>query len=249
MVRFFLVLGLLCGSVSTALGQHKGHSVHHVVVKPALPWQRTVSPTFAHPRPVNNGIISHRHPAAKPIPSRIHGVVSSVPHRTVSRVSRPASQPRPQRLTIPGGLPALNSKVLAFALAHSGQMVRDPRNHSQDGICHTLVDRALASAGARGDRRGLDGLENYGRMLRRNEPVLPGDIIEFKNTFIPGVGTVSYHVAIVAKVAGTKVTVLHQNVGGQKFVQQSTYDLRQRQGGKIDVFRPVPAFMNSYASY
>jgi hypothetical protein len=139
-----------------------------------------------------------------------------------------------QALTVPAGLPPLNAKVLKFGLEHRGQKVGD-------GICHTLVDQALAFAGARGVSDGSDGLVSYGRLLRAGEKVLPGDIILFWETMFPN-EFMDYHVAIVARVNGTQITDLEQNWDGGnadgQIVKATDLDLAAERGGKIDIFRP-----------
>jgi hypothetical protein len=137
-------------------------------------------------------------------------------------------------------LPPLNQRVLDFALEARGKQVGN-------GECWTLADRALANA--RAQRPGTGGLGRYdfGRRLGRGEALLPGDIMQFEKARFEhrGSGGTSWqslprHTAIVYRVSGTRVTVLHQNVGGKRTVQVSVINLAERTQGTVQVYRPQP---------
>src|SRR5438105_4789346 len=97
-------------------------------------------------------------------------------------------------------LPALNDKVLKFAEASVGKQVGN-------GECWTLADEALADAGAR--RPGRDGLGVYvfGRELKSDEAVLPGDIVQFSDARFESragaIAVIPQHTAVVTKRDGT----------------------------------------------
>jgi hypothetical protein len=73
--------------------------------------------------------------------------------------------------------------------------------------------------------------------------VLPGDIIELRNAVIDGY-KMDWHVAIVAKVAGSKVTIMEQNWDNEKEdgkrVRSYVLDMSKRNSeARIRCFRPV----------
>ena len=138
------------------------------------------------------------------------------------------------------GLPELNRKVLQFAEDHRGQKVGN-------GECWTLAADALKHAGA--TRPGTNGLSvaHFGRRLNEGETILPGDVAQFtKAKFVDKTKhgssshVMQYHVAIVAKVDGNKITLLHQNYGGKKIVGTFTINLANKKEGTVDFFRPEP---------
>ena len=135
-------------------------------------------------------------------------------------------------------VPKLNQKVVQFARTRMGKQVGN-------GECWTLADLALRFAGAR--RPGRDGLElyAYGRKLASRDKLLPGDILQFekaefyhKDQFGWSSHSMPHHTAIVYKVSGTKVTLLHQNVGGDKLVKTTVINLAERTKGTVTMFRP-----------
>jgi hypothetical protein len=146
----------------------------------------------------------------------------------------PAAEPA-IRKTVP---PKLNGKVVQFARASLGKKVGN-------GECWTLADQALRHASAR--RPGRDGLAVYafGRQLGGREKLLPGDILQFEKAEFYhkdqkgwSSHSMPHHTAVIYKVAGSKVTLLHQNVGGKKTVQTATIDLAERTKGTVTMFRP-----------
>jgi hypothetical protein len=135
-------------------------------------------------------------------------------------------------------LPKLNRKVIEYAQARMGKQVGN-------GECWTLADLALSFAGAR--RPGRDGLALYafGRKLSSKTKLLPGDVLQFEKAEFyhqdkSGWSSQSmpHHTAIVYKVSGTKVTLLNQNVGGDKTVKTTIINLAERTKGTITRFRP-----------
>ncbi len=134
-------------------------------------------------------------------------------------------------------LPALNDKVLKFAEASVGKQIGN-------GQCWTLADEALADAGAR--RPGRDGWKVYvfGRELKADEAVLPGDLVQFSEARFEtkggGVAVIPQHTAIVTKRDGTKVSLLHQNWNKSTKVSKLDLDLADLKKGTVTFFRPEP---------
>ena len=135
-------------------------------------------------------------------------------------------------------LPKLNQKVVHFANARKGKKVGN-------GECWTLADQALKSAGAK--RPGRDDLGNYafGRRLGSKETLRPGDILQFEKAEFVHRGenrwsrqSFPHHTAIVYRVSGSKLTLLHQNVNGKRTVQMTTLDLSERTKGTVTGYRP-----------
>jgi hypothetical protein len=134
-------------------------------------------------------------------------------------------------------LPALNAKVLRFAEARLGQQVGN-------GECWTLAREALVAAGARVPGVGGVGVLDFGTRLRPEDTILPGDIMQFSDARFVGrnrIQTAPKHTAVVARVNGTRIQVLHQNFGGVRKVQQGAFDLSELREGKVAFSRPVQA--------
>lgn len=131
-------------------------------------------------------------------------------------------------------LPELNAKVLKYAQAQKGKQVGD-------GECGAFAAAAIADAGA---TLGNDnGVAVWGKKIGEKEAILPGDVITFKEAKFPYGGGLLYfpqHTAIVAKVEGKKVTLLHANVMGKKTVQAHDLRLDLKKEGSFEVFRPQP---------
>ncbi|MFO0970222.1 MAG: hypothetical protein U0793_32125 [Gemmataceae bacterium] len=137
--------------------------------------------------------------------------------------------------------PVLNQRVLAYATGKFGKQVGN-------GECWTLAHDALAFAGAR--RPGQDGLRVYefGRRVALSPAqIQPGDVLQFENITFKHTTATSWstnsfphHTAIVYRVSGTQITILQQNVNGDRHVQTGVIDLRDLQpGGSLTLFRPV----------
>jgi hypothetical protein len=134
----------------------------------------------------------------------------------------------------------LNEKVLQFARAHLGKQVGN-------GECWTLADEALRSAEAH--RPGTDGYSTFvfGREIGVRD-LQSGDVIQFhkvrfEHRDASGVGSweeFPQHTAIVARVKGGRITLLHQNFRGNHTVQMSTIDLADRKRGTLRYYRPQP---------
>jgi hypothetical protein len=133
-----------------------------------------------------------------------------------------------------------NQRVVDFARSKLGQQVGN-------GECWTLAYQALDAAGAK--RPGQDGLTVYqfGDVVALGQ-LKPGDVLQFENVNFKHTNangswyssSYPHHTAIVAAVAGTRITLLNQNVGGNRTVQETTIDLNDRlPGGSITAFVPV----------
>jgi hypothetical protein len=135
---------------------------------------------------------------------------------------------------------ALNRKVLKFAEERLGKKVGD-------GECWTLADEALGAAGAHRPGRGGYGSFVFGKAVDRKE-LTPGDVIQFSKVRIERRGAggvvawsdVYQHTAIVEKVQGSRVTLLHQNYNGQRTVSRLTFDLNDVRRGTLSFYRPEP---------
>jgi hypothetical protein len=132
---------------------------------------------------------------------------------------------------------SLNQKVLAYA---QGMVGRQDGN----GECWTLVDNALRSAGA-----NTSGDSNYvfGQAISVGS-VMPGDVIQFTSAhfvhtnpngswYSNDLGTPN-HTAIVSSVQGRQITLLNQNVNGNRTVQYTTINLDDLKSGSLQAYRP-----------
>jgi hypothetical protein len=136
--------------------------------------------------------------------------------------------------------PALNQKVLQYARSQMGRQVGN-------GECWTLADQALRAAGAH--RPGTAGYATYvfGKRISRRS-LQPGDVIQFegvtfKHTDPNGswsTNSFPHHTAIVVSVRGNRITLLNQNVNGNRTVQTTTISMADFQGGTMTYFRPQP---------
>jgi hypothetical protein len=137
--------------------------------------------------------------------------------------------------------PPLNDKVLAYAVAQKGKQVGN-------GECWTLADEALASAGARRPGQGGYAVYEFGRALKTDEKVLPGDIVQFNDAkFVTRTATKEFtllmplHTGVVSKVDGTKIEMINQNLSGVRGVAVTTFDRADLKEGKMQFFRPQAA--------
>lgn len=126
----------------------------------------------------------------------------------------------------------LAKDVVRFASSMIGKQVGN-------GQCWTLAAEALKAAGAEppkgytfGDEIPLENIE-------------PGDILQFKTARFeePGywavMGTPD-HTAVVYSL-GERTFILHQNVGGKKYVQSFDLDFDNMTSGRVQAYRPRPA--------
>jgi hypothetical protein len=130
---------------------------------------------------------------------------------------------------------SLNQKVLSYAQSKYG-------TQDGNGECWTLVDDALRSAGA---NTSGDASLVFGQSIALSS-VTPGDVLQFKNAHFvhtsPSGGSswndFPQHTAIVSSVQGRTITMLNQNVNGNRTVQYSTINLDDLKSGSIQAYRP-----------
>jgi hypothetical protein len=134
----------------------------------------------------------------------------------------------------------LNLQVLNFARGKLGTQVGN-------GECWTLAFQALDHAHAK--RPGQDGLTTYqfGKQVALSV-IKPGDILQFENVNFKhtspngswSTSSFPHHTAIVLSVNGKQITLLNQNVGGNRTVLESIINLNDREpGGTITAYQPV----------
>jgi hypothetical protein len=161
-------------------------------------------------------------------------LLSSLSPTSVAQSKGVMKSPAPPKAP---AIPTLNQKVVNFARANLGHVVREVN-------CWALVDEALKQAGAH--RPGTNGYGTYvfGRPLHAGEAWQPGDVIQFEGVkFVAKNGawqSMPHHSAIVDHVQGSQITLIHQNAGGNGGVLRTTVDLNDRQGGTMQIFRPQP---------
>ena len=121
--------------------------------------------------------------------------------------------------------------IVRFATSQIGKQVGN-------GQCWTLAADALRAAGAEPPKGYTFGTEIPLQSIQ------PGDILQFTTARFdePGywaiMGTPN-HTAVVYSL-GDRTFVLHQNVGGKKFVQTFDLDFDNLTSGRVQAFRPVP---------
>ncbi len=137
-------------------------------------------------------------------------------------------------------VPALNKRVLQFALDQQGKQVGN-------GECWTLAADALSAAGAQ--RPGSAGVPvgTFGRALGQGEEILPGDVVQFTAAkFVHKTKqgstwkSMQQHTAIVYEVHENHIKLLNQNYNGQRIVGPLSIDLSERTQGTVQFFRPSP---------
>jgi hypothetical protein len=133
-------------------------------------------------------------------------------------------------------IPPLNKAVLEYAQSKEGECVGD-------GECWTLADQALLHANCRRPGRHGNKLYEFGVEIEPGREILPGDILQFERVRFEATDhrcqEMPHHTAIVARVFGTKIWVLNQNVGHVKRVESTAFDLAEKTQGTLQVFRPV----------
>ena len=152
--------------------------------------------------------------------------------------------------------PDLNARVLAFCREALGTSVGD-------GECYALADHALRAAGAKraihypqepnrgdyvwGERVVAWSIAPNGKRTRQGHPrdVRPGDIVQFRDAVFErrGARSISFrsadhHTAVVERITGETLTVLHQNSNGRRDVTRETYRLSDLKRGWVRVDRP-----------
>ena len=134
-------------------------------------------------------------------------------------------------------IPELNKRIIEYVQSVIGEQV-------DRGECWDLAYQALNRFNAE-----WDGKFQYGKLINpKREPVLPGDIIQFKNVKIMyQITNTTYtefmkqHTAIVYKVKQKNVfTIAHQNTefSGRK-VGLSDLNLNHVVKGVVKIYRPI----------
>ena len=139
-------------------------------------------------------------------------------------------------------LPELNKKVIEYVNKNMQKKVGR-------GECWDLAAGALAYSNAYFDRSSKKTVTIYGRELNpKNDEILPGDMIQFKNVRMKWREGNTYHqssmiqhTAIVYEVNGPgDYEITHQNTGAWgKKVGVSNLKLSRMTSGRIWVYRPV----------
>ncbi|MBA7540234.1 hypothetical protein ES705_32528 [subsurface metagenome] len=135
-------------------------------------------------------------------------------------------------------IPELNKRIIEYVESVIDKKV-------DRGECWDLAYQALNRFNAQ-----WDGKFQYGKLINpKREPVLPGDIIQFKNvkiryqiTYTTYTEFMKQHTAIVYKVKGKNVfTIAHQNTefSGRK-VGLSDLNLAHVVKGDVKIYRPIP---------
>lgn len=134
-------------------------------------------------------------------------------------------------------LPPLNAQVIQYVNKNIGKTV-------DKGECWDLAFRALEAANA----KHIDTYD-FGRELRKEEEVYPGDIIQFENVKIKielemdggyMVMDIPHHTGIVYEIKGKlKFRMADQNnqISGKK-VSVNEIDLNKIEKGEFTIFRP-----------
>jgi|GEM_PF-1476794 len=128
--------------------------------------------------------------------------------------------------------PRLNSLILTYAEKQRGTKVGN-------GQCWTLAAEALKVAGAQPPKE-----YTFGHRLAKDEPVLPGDVMQFESVRLEGrrgnthwwmnLGN-PHHTAIVRRVLGpTEFEILGQNPNP---VESLTINFRDLKSGTYEVYR------------
>lgn len=128
----------------------------------------------------------------------------------------------------------LNTKVVEFARSRLGQQVGR-------GECWDLAYQALNAAGAKLPGTGGYGWTQFGVAV---PTAIPGDIIQFegvKFVYLNGSwNNMAHHTAIVERVNGAVIDLLHQNSNGVRSPTRGTIDLRAKTQGTLTIYRPQP---------
>jgi len=120
-------------------------------------------------------------------------------------------------------IPILNKAVLKFTMDNIDKQVGG-------GECWDLIDQALAAAKAKRPDPKIPWV--FGKEVKLDE-LIPGDILV---EHYPG----GKHVAIVDKVAGNKMDLLHQNVNGvRKVVRWANWNLDRIKKSEVHFYRPI----------
>jgi CHAP domain len=126
---------------------------------------------------------------------------------------------------------SVSGKILSFCDLHKGKKVGK-------GECWDLAKEALNASGAT-----WTAPYEFGKELKKKDPVKPGDIIQFEKVTVEYPNgswkELPHHTAIVYSVVSPgKYVMAEQNANGKRFVTISEIDLNYVKKGKYTVFRP-----------
>ena len=131
---------------------------------------------------------------------------------------------------------ALNRSIVNFGVKNLNRTVNN-------GNCWVLPrDALVASGGKFPGPRGNYKTTIFGRQIYPNQ-LIPGDIIFFQYARFSRYGKIYYstgqfHYAIVERVYGSSISLLHQNFSGRRYVMRAYIDLREMRSGSIVIYRP-----------
>lgn len=158
------------------------------------------------------------------------------PKTTVLPAQTVQKKPYVMRVPTERVLASLNERVRMHAESLLGQQVGR-------GECWDLVNETLAFCNAKQPGQGGYGSYEFGKAVDLKD-VIPGDILQFENVVFKNGGyTYNYphHTAIVRRVTGREIELLHQNVNNVRRVQTGTINLDHKQpGGTLNAYRPQP---------
>jgi hypothetical protein len=127
----------------------------------------------------------------------------------------------------------VHTRIVEYTLSKEGKRIKR-------GECWDLVAEALDYAGANWQRpRGFGEKVDY-----EQEPILPGDIIEFRKArFERPDGRSGYempeHFAVIVEVPGPgRYLIGHQNYNGRKRVGFAEVDMAHKKRGRVTIYRP-----------
>lgn len=126
---------------------------------------------------------------------------------------------------------SIPQKILSFCDLNKGKKVGK-------GECWDLAKEALNSSGAQ-----WKPPYEFGKELKKKEPVLAGDIVQFEKVIVEYPNgswkEMPHHTAIVYSViAPGKYMMAEQNANGKRFVTFSEIDLNYVKKGRYTFFRP-----------
>lgn len=127
----------------------------------------------------------------------------------------------------------VHTKIVEYTLSKEGKRVNR-------GECWDLVAEALDYAGADWQRpRGFGEKIDY-----EKDPVLPGDIIEFRKARFEAPDRRSgyempEHFAVIVEVQGPgRFRIGHQNYNRKKRVGFAEVDMAHKKSGRVTIYRP-----------
>jgi len=173
-------------------------------------------------------------PAIAALLFAVHGTSSAQPQPPVKAAVVEYHPHLARYILADSAVPLLNQKVLNYATSHLGKQVLR-------GECWDLAKAALEAAGAKVPGRDLP-VYVFGRQLAASEKIKPGDIMQFEGVRFQNGSSwqeMRHHTAIVERVSGTTIYLLHQNVNNNRTVQRGQINLAHKVSGSIMTYRPL----------